>query len=748
MSKQDGYISLSELIETDKRFQNLREELAVYDKNSKEYLSNLISKLPLTNHVSYRQFLKEQAVSLESSQKHGYSPVFRSSLSPECLVSNVHPRLSTFFELFNFSVERFPDNDCLGQRSQDRVTGHWGQHYEFESYREIQERSQNLGSGIMTVVNLKRKRRFGSNDFIVSFLSTNRKEWVISDLACQGYSLGNTALYETLGLDTSEYILNVTESPVLILSKENIYRVMEMVPKLPHLSTIVCMDELSDLELAQLNGPLLPQHTNSKGERISILNFRQVERIGASNKVPLIPPTPDSLYTISFTSGTTGTPKGVQMKQSHIAAAVAFVLSTLRMPRLKHRSQAYDLCFLPLAHIFERQIVAFDLSSGTAIGFLHKADPSVLVEDLKLLKPDVFPSVPRILTKFEAGIKNSLQNGDGSAVTKNVASTILNKRLERTTHRGGKDHSILNTVVFHRVLIDKIRSSLGLENLDVVITGSAPISNDTLLFMKSALDCGVRQGYGLTETFAGICLSEARERDSGTCGGMAVTTECRLRSIPEMGYDAEHDLKGEVQLRGSQVFRGYYKNPQETSRALGEDGWYSTGDVGFIDSKGRLSIIDRVKNFFKLAQGEYIAPEKIESVYLSSCPYLTQIFVHGDSLQTFLVAVIGLELDITAPIIHKKIPELRGFSGKDLVDEINKSRAHRKALIVLINSFIEGLQGFEKIHNLYVGIEPLKVTDDTITPTLKVKRANAAKHFRKILENLYEEGSLIKFEKL
>lgn len=215
-----------------------------------------------------------------------------------------------------------------------------------------------------------------------------------------------------------------------------------------------------------------------------------------------------------------------------------------------------------------------------------------------------------------------------------------------------------------------------------------------------------------------------------------------------MGYDAEHDLKGEVQLRGSQVFRGYYKNPQETSRALGEDGWYSTGDVGFIDSKGRLSIIDRVKNFFKLAQGEYIAPEKIESVYLSSCPYLTQISVHGDSLQTFLVAVIGLELDITAPIIHKKIPELRGFSGKDLVDEINKSRAHRKALIVLINSFIEGLQGFEKIHNLYVGIEPLKVTDDTITPTLKVKRANAAKHFRKILENLYEEGSLIKVEKL
>ncbi|CUS21908.1 LAQU0S04e03576g1_1 [Lachancea quebecensis] len=748
MSKQNDFISLSELIETDARFQSLREELAVYDKNSKEYLSNLISKLPLTNHVSYRQFLKEQAVSLDSSKKHGYSPVFRSSLSPGHLVSNVHPRLSTFFELFNLSVERFPDNDCLGQRSHDRATGQWGQHYEFESYRKIQERSQNLGSGIMTVVNLKRRQKFSSNDFIVSFLSTNRKEWVISDLACQSYSLANTALYETLGLDTSEYILNITKSPVLILSKENIYRVMEMIPKLPHLSTMICMDELSDFELAQLNGPFLPQQTNSKGERISILNFRQVERIGASNKVPFIPPTSESLYTISFTSGTTGTPKGVQMKQSHIAAAVAFVLSTLRMPRTKHRRQAYDLCFLPLAHIFERQIVAFDLSSGTAIGFLHKADPSVLVEDLKLLKPDVLPSVPRILTKFEAGIKNSLQNGDGSAVTKNVASTILNKRLERTTHRGGKDHSILNTLVFHRVLIDKIRSSLGLENLDVVITGSAPISNDTLLFMKSALDCGVRQGYGLTETFAGICLSEARERDSGTCGGMAITTECRLRSIPEMGYDAEHDLKGEVQLRGPQVFQGYYKNPQETSKALEEDGWYSTGDVGFIDSKGRLSIIDRVKNFFKLAQGEYIAPEKIESVYLSSCPYLTQIFVHGDSLQTFLVAVIGLDLDITTPIFHKKIPALRGIYGMDLVDEINKSRGYRKVLVALINSFIDGLQGFEKVHNLYVGIEPLKVADDTITPTLKVKRANAAKRFKKTLDELYEEGSLIKVEKL
>ncbi|SCV06016.1 LANO_0H20252g1_1 [Lachancea nothofagi CBS 11611] len=748
-SSIQDYISLAGLVETDFKFQGLKEELSHYDANSKEYLTALYNAMPLTNHADYRQFLKKQAVAVsEADLKLGLSPVYRNSLSPDHLVSTIHPNLSTSYDLFNFAVERFPDNDCLGQRVALDGTGKLSNNYVFETYQGIQDRSRNLGSGIMTVVNLKRKRKFEFNDFIVCFLSTNRKEWIISDLACQAYSLPNTALYETLGLDTSEHILNITESPVLILSKVNLYKALEMLPNLPHLSTLICMDELTSDELAQLNGPLLPKRTNGNGEHISVITMRQVEEIGANNKVPIIPPTPDSLYTISFTSGTTGTPKGVELNHSHIAAGITLALSIFRIPAAKRGNQLYDMCFLPLAHIFERMIVGYGLSAGVGLGFLHKADPAVLVEDLKILKPDFLSLVPRVLTKFEAGIKNGLQSETTSTVSKNVARNILDKKRVRFQSRGGPDHSIVNYMVFHKILIDKIRDSLGLTNASFLITGSAPISNDTLLFMKSALDCGIRQGYGLTETFAGVCLSEAHERDSGSCGGMAVTTECRLRSIPEMGYDAVRDLRGEVLLRGPQIFSGYFKNLKETRKVLSEDGWFSTGDIGYIDSKGRLTIIDRVKNFFKLAQGEYIAPEKIENIYLSSCPYLSQIFVHGDSLQTFLIAIVGLDLSIITPILHQKISGLKGTYGQELIKSLNQNREYKKEFLKLVNSFVKGLQGFEKVNNLYVGIEPLTLADDTITPTMKVKRSKAAVRYKAVLDSLYSEGSLIKAEKL
>ncbi|SCW02393.1 LAFE_0F05446g1_1 [Lachancea fermentati] len=748
-SQKAEYISIAELVETDVRFVKLKQQLSHYEKDSREYLEALYDLMPLSSYLNYKKFLKQQSVPAAGSKSQsGYSATYRSALSPNKLISCVHPKLATAFDLFNFSVECHPDNDCLGERIKDPITGQLSEYYVFETYREIQERSRNFGSGIMTIVNLKRQKSFDENGFIVSIMSANRKEWIIADLACQAYSLANTALYETLGPETSEFIMNLTESPVLILSQNNIYRALELLPKLPNLNTLICMDNLDSDELFQLNNSLLPKKRNEKGEAISLLTLKQVEDIGARNKVPLIPPKPETLYTISFTSGTTGVPKGVEMKHSHISAGVAMAASTFRIPAAKRGKQLHDMCFLPLAHIFERMISGYALSRGIGLGFLHKADPAVLVEDLKLLKPDILSLVPRVLTKFEAGIKNSLTNDSVSSMAKSVAKNILNKKQARFTARGGQDHSLINNMVFHRVLIDRIRASLGLENTDFLITGSAPISNDTLLFMKSALDCGIRQGYGLTESYAGICISEPHERDSGSCGGIGISTECRLKSVPEMGYDAEKHLKGELQLRGPQIFDLYFKNKKETNKVLDSDGWFSTGDIGHIDEKGRLRIVDRVKNFFKLAQGEYIAPEKIENLYLSSCPYLTQLFIHGDSLRTYLVAVVGLDMESVTPILHRRIPSLGHLYGQDLINALNDRVPEKTQLLKLINGFIKGLQGFEKIHNIVVGIEPLKVEDDTITPTFKVKRAKAIKHFRSEFDHLYEQGSLIRNEKL
>lgn len=744
MSTRD--YALTDLIESDPRFESLKIKLANYRKGSDEYIQELYSQLPLTSWPNYKRYLKKQAAATPNSDnKAGFSPIYRSSLSSEHLISCVDKNLKTAYDHFMFSVRNWPQRDCLGSRPFDKATGTWEETYHFESFSTVSKKCHYIGSGILSLVNTKRKRQLDANDFTVAILSHNNPEWVLTDLACQAYSLTNTALYETLGPQTSEYILNLTEAPILIFAKSNMYHVLKMLPGMKFINTLVCMDKLSDDELKMLNDSLIPIETNSLNEKITLFSLDQVERIGSLNEIPAIPPTPDSLYTISFTSGTTGLPKGVEMTQRNIASGIAFAFSTFRIPPDKRNQQLYDMCFLPLAHIFERMVVLYDLAIGFGIGFLHKPDPTVLVDDLKVLKPYAVALVPRILTRFEAGIKNAL---DKSAVQRNVANTILDSKSARFTTKGGPDKSVMNSLVYHRVLIDKIRESLGLSNNSFIITGSAPISKDTLLFLRSALDIGIRQGYGLTETFAGVCLSEPFEKDVGSCGAIGVSAECRLKSVPEMGYHADKDLKGELQLRGPQVFERYYKNPDETAKAIDQDGWFSTGDVAFIDVKGRINVIDRVKNFFKLAHGEYIAPEKIENIYLSSCPYITQIFVFGDSLKTFLIGIVGIDVDAVRSTLAAKHPKVRKWTGEQLVENLNEDKKLRKEFLNKINKCINGLQGFEKLHNIKVGIEPLTLEDDVVTPTLKIKRAKASKFFKETLYQLYEEGSLIKEERL
>lgn len=742
--------SISDVIENDPKFLPIKEKLAGYVRGSDVYLAELLNELPLNSYPTYKAYLKTQAVPFTSTDQNkaeesNYSPIYRNSISPDKLVTCVDQKLSTGYEHFMFSARRFPNNDCLGQRIYDPITKQWSEKYHFESYSRVVERAHSFGSGILSLVNVKRKKPLKSNDFILAILAHNMPEWIITDLACQSYSVTNTALYETLGPKTSEYIMNLTESPVLVFAKSNMYNVLSILPELEYVNTLICMEDFTEEELTLFNDSLLTKNYNKLDEKISLFSMKQVENIGRLNNIPLMPPKPETIYTISFTSGTTGLPKGVVLSHQAITASNAFVLSSMKVPENKKDKQLYDMCFLPLTHIFQRQTTSYALSMGVASGFLHKPDPLVLVEDLKILKPDFLSMVPRILTRFESGIKTTLSK---STIQKNIASNIIENKAARFTSHGGTDKSLLNFLLYHRVLIDKVRDSLGLTNGSFIVTGSAPIAKETLLFLRSALDIGIRQGYGLTESFAGICLAEPHERDIGSCGAVGISTECRLKDVPEMSYFAQKDLKGELQLRGPQIFNNYFKNDTETQAAIDKDGWFSTGDVGFIDGKGRIHIIDRVKNFFKLAHGEYIAPEKIENAYLSSCPYIAQLFIFGDPLKTYLVGVVSLEYEGVQTALSHQYPEVLSLSQEKLYERINKDLSLKKDLLIAINRCTEGLQGFEKLHNMVVGTDLLNVDNGTVTPTLKIKRVIATKYFKEELEHLYEEGSLIRVEKL
>jgi len=173
-----------------------------------------------------------------------------------------------------------------------------------------------------------------------------------------------------------------------------------------------------------------------------------------------------------------------------------------------------------------------------------------------------------------------------------------------------------------------------------MITGSAPISAPVKDFLRVVFGCTVVEGYGMTESSTAGAICHPEDLSNGHVGMPSPSVEVKLRDVAEMGYLANASPpRGEICMRGPTIFAGYFKMPDKTAEALAPDGWLYTGDIGEWTPQGQLRIIDRKKNIFKLAQGEYVAAEKIENI-ISRCPLVAQAFVYGDGLQSWLVAII------------------------------------------------------------------------------------------------------------
>uniref|UniRef100_A0A673MQF5 Acyl-CoA synthetase long chain family member 5 n=1 Tax=Sinocyclocheilus rhinocerous TaxID=307959 RepID=A0A673MQF5_9TELE len=186
-----------------------------------------------------------------------------------------------------------------------------------------------------------------------------------------------------------------------------------------------------------------------------------------------------------------------------------------------------------------------------------------------------------------------------------------------------------------------------------------------------------------------------------------------------------------VCVKGKNVFRGYLNDPEKTAEALDQDGWLHTGDIGKWLPSGVLKIIDRKKNIFKLAQGEYIAPEKIENVYIRSAP-VAQVFVHGDSLQSSLVAIV-----VPDPEVLPGFAEILGVKGS--LEELCRNQEIKKAIISDLNKLGReaGLKSFEQVKDLYLHPDMFTIENGLLTPTLKAKRADLTKFFKVQIESLY-----------
>lgn len=638
--------------------------------------------------------------------------------------------ITTLWEAFQRGVTKFPDNNMLGTRSflEDGSRGP----FTWDSFKSVNEVAQQIGSGLVAI-----GAKGGDN---VGIYSINRAEWIWTLLGLYSQNMRVVSLYATLGGDAVEYIAEHADLEVLFVEKNNLPKVLALLNKIGagaggKVKTVVqwdvhaawnnTADALSeeDVKAAAAHG-------------VELMGLSQLIAKGKEAANPVNLPKPDDLAYIMYTSGTTGMPKGVMLSHKNIVCTVSAV------PLLVDWSdKEVYLSYLPLAHIFETVVQVTNWSTGSAIGFFQ-GNIKLLLADLEELKPTVFAGVPRVYSRLYA--KTWAKVNSGSCVLKSLFVGAYNSGCDAV--RQGKPRP-------NNLILNKVRAKQGLGRCKIMITGAAPCPPYLMEFLRVVVGAEVLQGYGMTESAAAISLSLGSDPNVGHVGPPIPCCEVRLDDVEEMGYTSSDKPypRGEICVRGDNVFRGYFKNDAETKKTI-VNGWLHTGDVGRLNPNGTISIIDRKKNIFKLAQGEYIAAEKLEMAYGKSA-MVSQVWVYGNSYKPFVVAVVVPD----AEQIYN-LAQAKGWWPQDKANVVLGSDQFVEDFKTVVTDHMEEVKktvwdsmkeqeikwpGYERVRDVHIEarlnnlLMGFNEETNTMTPTFKLKRPQLLGRYIDTLKAMY-----------
>ena len=533
----------------------------------------------------------------------------------------------------------------------------------------------------------------------VGIWSANRMEWTVADFGILSARATSVPIYATSTAAQAGYILEEAGIEVVFVGGQTQY---DRAVALGHGRVLVALD------------PAVRFAPGARSLRFDeLLALGRDPALAAEVEARLERATPEDLATLIYTSGTTGEPRGVMLTHANFGAC--FAAHDARLPATGESDRS--LCFLPLAHVFERTWTYYVLYRGMTNHYL--SDPAQVLEAMAAVRPTIQCAVPRFYEKLHAGIERRLATAPPARRRIVRWAVATGARVAERERRGRAVPPLLRLrhALADALVLKKLRALTG-GCVRFFPCAGAPIARELEEFFD-AVGLRIAHGYGLTETTATVTVQEFDRYVPGTVGTALPGIEVRL------GADAE------VLVRGATVMKGYFGKPEATAAAF-VDGWLKTGDAGAFDAEGNLVITDRLKDLIKTSGGKYVAPQQIEA-QVGGDGLIAQVAVIGD-LRKYVAALI-----VPAFEALEERARALGVAFRTRAELIADPR-----VVALYQERVDAhnraLAPWAQIRRFRLLPRELSVDEGEITPTLKLRRQRLAEEYAELVEAMYAEA--------
>ncbi|MDQ2701051.1 MAG: AMP-dependent synthetase/ligase [Actinomycetota bacterium] len=584
----------------------------------------------------------------------------------------------TLADLLPFAAEAHGNGGAFLFKNED-------DNWETTTFNQVMSQVETLTLGLMDL-GIQRGDR-------VSILANTRPEWTLFDFAAMSAGATVVPIYQTNSAEECEYVLDHSGARVVVVEDEGqLQKIREIRDNLPKLEQVIMM-------VGESEDTISMAEVNERGAKGTAAAFRERRESV----------TPDDVCKIVYTSGTTGPPKGCLISHGNYRS----MLNMAQEVNLLGAGETTFL-FLPLAHVFALLVQYGVLDVGGRIAFWER-DQLRIVPSLSEIKPEHFPSVPRIFEKVHAtAIASATSDGGAKAAIFKWAVKVGKKVYELET--SGKTPGWLLSRKFaiaDKMVLSKIRAIFG-GNLKMALTGAAPIDPEILRFFHAAR-VPIYEAWGMTETSTGGTSNTPEANKIGTVG----------KALP--GTEIKFTEEGELLIKGPNIFQGYYNNEEATRETL-VDGWLHTGDIATIDDEGFISITGRKKEILITSGGKNITPVNIESL-VKRHPLVSQCVVIGDR-RPYLVALITLDQEALTRFAAEQgtLDEPAAMVNSPIV------RSELEKHIEEVNTHFARV---EQIKRFQILPADLSQEGGELTPTLKIKRPVVNSKYKEEIEELY-----------